>query len=507
MLTLLGIEVGDLVADAIRSLVDLLIPDFAAGWAGSLVTALVAVPDVTGPGFGRLAGLRDGLTGVGVALLSLCLVAGGLQVWTAGFAQGGMRAGELVRRAVVAAGAMVVLPELLRAGVVATNLGTAALIRSPAVRDGLDAAFGEAFVFGAFTAGLSLGLAVPVAVGVAFFVVALLVMKAGLTALLAVLVLAAPIVLGLSPLPQARGLVGAWCAGLGAVLVIPVAWALVFSAGALLAADSLTLTGGPFAALAKPLAGLACFWLAFRTPGFLLAAGRTVGLHPSSVLSAVPAAIGGRGSSSRRPPDQPGASAGSRSGGRFATLAARGRSSRSPIVRSAAAALPAPRRPAPASQPKNGSGSSRTRGASSPTRPAGRPSTRPASAGRSSPASSAPAKATRTTPGSTAPPSRDTQPQAERARRVGDLTVAPRPPRSSRPPFPDSPRGVRPLPSADRRPTTPRPAGPKAATASPKPSPAQRASSPAPRSATPRPSPPASRPAAAPKRRPPTRTG
>src|SRR4051812_3550488 len=98
VLGLFGLDVGHLVEEAIRKIVDLLVPDFAAGWATSLVTALVAVPDVSGPGFERLDGLREQLLGVGFALLSLCVVAGGLQVWLAGIATGGLRAGELLRR-------------------------------------------------------------------------------------------------------------------------------------------------------------------------------------------------------------------------------------------------------------------------------------------------------------------------------------------------------------------------------------------------------------------------
>lgn len=87
-LALFGLNVSDLVADLVRGLVDLLVPDFAAGWATALVTGLVAVPDVTGPGFARVDALRTDLTGVGFGLLGPCLVAGGLQARLAGFASG-----------------------------------------------------------------------------------------------------------------------------------------------------------------------------------------------------------------------------------------------------------------------------------------------------------------------------------------------------------------------------------------------------------------------------------
>ena len=291
MLALFGLDVGDLVADAIRSLVDLLVPDFASGWATSLVTSLVAVPDVTGPGFAGVDGMRTDLVGVGFGLLALCLIAGGLQLALAGVASGGVHAGEMLRRAVIAAGALAVFPSLLQASTVGVNVLTAQLVQAESVQHGLDSAFGAAFAFGAFTQGLSLGLAIPAAIAIAFFTVALLVMKTGLTALLAVLAVGGPLALGLSPLPHAQWLVRAWVSGLVAVLVVPIAWALVFSVSALLAGDALALTGtggpaggGPFANLAKPLAAVACFWVAYRTPGFLLAAARSVGLQPSHVL-------------------------------------------------------------------------------------------------------------------------------------------------------------------------------------------------------------------------------
>jgi hypothetical protein len=45
-----GIDVGDLVADLLRALLDLLVPDFATDWGSRLATPLVALPDVTDSG-------------------------------------------------------------------------------------------------------------------------------------------------------------------------------------------------------------------------------------------------------------------------------------------------------------------------------------------------------------------------------------------------------------------------------------------------------------------------
>src|SRR5206468_6054988 len=98
-------------------------------------------PDVTGPGFQHLESLRQQLVGVGFGLLGLSLTAGGLQVWLAGFATGGIRSGELIRRTIVAAGLLAFLTTVLKTGVVGANVPTAQLIQSHEVRSGLDSAF------------------------------------------------------------------------------------------------------------------------------------------------------------------------------------------------------------------------------------------------------------------------------------------------------------------------------------------------------------------------------
>jgi len=47
-LALLGLDVGAFVKDTIEAIVDLVVPDFCAGWVSSVATWLVALPDVTG---------------------------------------------------------------------------------------------------------------------------------------------------------------------------------------------------------------------------------------------------------------------------------------------------------------------------------------------------------------------------------------------------------------------------------------------------------------------------
>lgn len=203
-------------------------------------------------------------------------------------------------------------PTLMTALITGVNVVTAEMIRYPLVRDGLDTAFGEALVVGAITSGVSLGLAAGAAIVVLYFVAALFVMEIGLTAALAVTTLAGALVWGLYPLPQAQWLPRAWGAALVAAITVPIAWTCVFTAAALLAADTLAFDatstlnrplGKGLENLVKPFAAVACFWLANRAPGFLMGVARTAGLSPSMLRPPAVAGSPGRGAPAVRGPE------------------------------------------------------------------------------------------------------------------------------------------------------------------------------------------------------------
>ena len=282
---ILGIDVGELVEDAVRALVDLIVPDAGADWVSRLVTWLVALPPVTGESFPALNRYADKLVAVGFGLLGACFIGGLLQLWAGGLV--GATGGEALKRAAIAAGALVTYATVLESVLVGVNVLTAQMIRHPLVQDGLDKAFGEALTVAAVAGGLSLGLAIGAALVVLYFVAALFVLKIGLTALLSVAVIAGALVWGLYPLPQAAWLTRAWIGCLVSALVVPIAWACVFAAAALLAADTLVFDGGSrfnhplgdaLAYLVKPFAAVACFWIAYRAPFFLLGIARSAGL-------------------------------------------------------------------------------------------------------------------------------------------------------------------------------------------------------------------------------------
>ncbi len=324
---ILGIDVGELVEDAIRALVDLIIPDFAADWVSRLVTWLVALPPVTGGAFPSLRTYAAQLTAVGYGILAACFIAGLLQLWAGGLG-GTARAAESVKRAAIGAGALACYPVVLQHVLLAVNVLTAEMVRHPLVQDGLDKAFGEAFVLAAVTGGVSLGLAVGAAVVLLFFVAALFVLKIGLTALLAVALIGGALVWGLYPLPQTDWLARTWLASIVAALAVPIAWACIFAAAALLARDTLVFDGGSgfnkplgdtLAYLVKPFAAVACFWLAYRAPYFLLAVARTAGLNRA--MLAPSSGASGSGTASGRGPEAIGCRGVQRHADRFRALA------------------------------------------------------------------------------------------------------------------------------------------------------------------------------------------
>ena len=281
-LAIFGIDVGHLVGDIVRSLIDLLVPDFTGRWANRLVAWLVALPQVADSSqFPALNAFRRELTAVGYGLLSLTFAGAALQAWAAGLVDGRPHALTALSRAALAAGALGAYPSLIGQLILAVNHLTAAVIRHPAVASGINTAIGGALVLGVVSSGLSLGLAAGALLAAMFFLAAIFVMKIALTAMLCVLLVSGALVLALLPLPQGEGLARLWGAGLLAAVTIPVSWALVFSVVGLVASDALVGHGlGPGLELAvKPFVAVACLYLVYKTPGFLVAQARMLGVR------------------------------------------------------------------------------------------------------------------------------------------------------------------------------------------------------------------------------------
>jgi hypothetical protein len=138
-------------------------------------------------------------------------------------------------------------------------------------------------VIGVVSSGLSLGLAAGALMAALYFMAAIFVVKVALTAMLCVLLVSGALVIALWPLPQGDGLARLWGAGLVAAVTIPVSWALVFSVVGLVASDSLVgdRLGPGLDAAVKPFVAVACLYLVYKTPGFLVAQARLLGMRVS----------------------------------------------------------------------------------------------------------------------------------------------------------------------------------------------------------------------------------
>jgi hypothetical protein len=283
-LAFLGIDIGDIVGDIIKKLVDWIVPDFASGWAISLVKWLVAVPNVSDArAYPHLNSFRSGLVGVGFALLSVTFTLACLHTAT-----GTPEGGPAMRRTITAAAVLVFYPRIVGLVVLGTNLLTGSMITNHLVVDGTDKMLGAALTGAIVTNGIGASLLVAAATISAYFVAALMVLKIGLLALQAVFFLSGALVWGLYPLRSTAWLARAWSSAGLTLAVLPVAWAVIFSAAALLTSDSLVWSShgalsDQLQQIAKPFAAVSCLWVAKAAPGFLLTAARSMGLNPMSV--------------------------------------------------------------------------------------------------------------------------------------------------------------------------------------------------------------------------------
>jgi hypothetical protein len=304
-IALFGVDIGELVQGIIEKIVSLVLPsDLAGQWAVGLVKWLVVVPDVADAArFPHVNAFRSGLVGIGFALLAVSITLCGVQV-----ALGAPILADAVKRTVIAAGVLVIYPKLVSTVIRAVNIITGDLLTNHLIAEGTDKMLGAALVVGVVTGGFGWSLVLGAALFCLYFIAALMVIKIGLTAVLAVLLLSGALVWGLYPLPATAWIARAWLSAAFTVALIPIGWALVFSAGALLSSDSLVWAGSggglgdQLENIAKPFSALGCFWVAYRTPTYMLGAARFLGISPR-------ASIAGRSSGSGSSPTRPAASA------------------------------------------------------------------------------------------------------------------------------------------------------------------------------------------------------
>lgn len=260
---------------ALLGIIKFLVGDLDESFGRQVVHLLLGLPDYTHPEHRALNRYAEYVQAIGWALLGLTFVGSALRYWAAGYGAGS--AGDALRAFQSAAGAaagLVALEPVWHFATVGINRLTWALASGPGVGDRAD----DLFV-GALTAGLSEGTVTPfgglVVIVSLGCVVWLLVTKVVLAAVLAILYLAAPLAIALSPLREDLGwLTDGAVRGTLAVLAWPVIWALCFAVFALVGLDAYTGqnpgANGALGKVIQPLVAVAALLAAIKLPKAVL---------------------------------------------------------------------------------------------------------------------------------------------------------------------------------------------------------------------------------------------
>ncbi|MCW3033338.1 MAG: hypothetical protein JWM60_1683 [Solirubrobacterales bacterium] len=250
-----------------------LVPGFLKHATVGTIQALVALPDpATWP---HVSQLQGDMTYLAVLLLPVTLAAGALRYWLLGL-MGGPSPLLAVGRCGWATGVLVGYRWLVEQTVAGANTLTHALLGFPAVSGGLGrivgVLFGGALLVGA---GGVFG-ALLVIVGV-IFAAALFAAQVLVTLVLALLVVAGPLLIAVSAVPELSHLARSWVHALLAVALVPVGWTVLFATAGALALDATSFTGGAGGLpehVAAAFAGLITFMLAVRLPIILFSQAR-----------------------------------------------------------------------------------------------------------------------------------------------------------------------------------------------------------------------------------------
>lgn len=179
-----------------------------------------------------------------------------------------------------------------RFGVAFVNTLTHTMLSWPVVSQGLHRTvlvmFGSAAVFG--VGGAFLGLLGLVAL---VFAICLFALKVFILSVLAILYVAGPLFLALSPLPAVGYLARGWLLAVVGVCLIPVGWCIVFATAGAISLDVTNLGAGAHigSRIVGAFAALVTFYIAFRWPLMVLA-------HVRSAVGGLGVGIGGGGSHS-----------------------------------------------------------------------------------------------------------------------------------------------------------------------------------------------------------------
>ncbi len=298
------------------ALVRMLIPRSWAKDAVQVFEWIVAIPDyagtVSGPGGGQVYGfggvndLRELFQWLGIGLLPLTLV----YATSRAMLGRGDHVAAPVARVVLLAGLLVSYPYWWEQAAALTNQLTAVILSPAAVISGIHQLMSYA------TEGVALGgwqlIDLGLMAALALELLALIFAKVVIILLGALLFATGPLMIGLVPTESGDVVARGWLSAVGALVMLPVAWAALFAVGAVMVDDASTagpLIGGSTAVgsllggVMVAVAGVATLWLCLRAVrevggllrlqlgGLLVIAGRA-----RSQLTPSPAAASGAGS-------------------------------------------------------------------------------------------------------------------------------------------------------------------------------------------------------------------
>jgi hypothetical protein len=253
---------------------------------------LVATPIYTDPGqYAQLNELRGYVSVAAWALFTLVFTVSAVRYYASGFTSGGSyEAFEAVTRAGLAAGALVIYPELFGSLSIAMNHLTYGLTHAPSVEPGLTKLL-EAATVANFT---NLGIGSIVSVLAVVMLVLLIVSKIVIATVLALLYVSGSLAIALWPLPEMSWMARTWLQSLIGALLWPVIWALCFALFAVMGASSFTFDGSFGAELVKPWVAVAALFVAFKAPQLLARQAMLAGLMPSPGNAAARGLVYGR---------------------------------------------------------------------------------------------------------------------------------------------------------------------------------------------------------------------
>jgi hypothetical protein len=252
---------------------------------------LTSIADQSGGHIATLYGLTSGMA---LGLLGAVVTASIVRYWLAGLSMsgsGGFEALEGLLRSIGAVEFLVAWPLMFTQLVALANICSATILSSPSLRSEIAHTI-NAVVFVTFAAGSPVGLFISIVIAVAgaLLFLALLFVKVMLGAATTFLYVAMPLAIVVWPVDELSWLARYAMRAFVALLIVPVAWALIFATFAAVTVNALEFQGahGFINQVTQPLVALAMLWLVLTVPRTLFrmaSSGLGLGRHTGGFAS------------------------------------------------------------------------------------------------------------------------------------------------------------------------------------------------------------------------------